>query len=112
MTAWDLWDHRNRVLHAPNGPLATSELAQLDHQITQEYAQGNTGLRPLDRHLLQTPLASILSGTRSSQRKWLHSVRLARQIALPDPELTARTQMQRQQMLMRRWLQPVNPAQR
>lgn len=108
MIAWDLWDHRNKVLHAPDGPKAALEIAHLTNHITHEYAQGQDGLRALDSHLFRDPLPMILAGTRSSQRKWLRSVRLARELVPNDPEAAARMQMQRQQALMRRWLQPPN----
>lgn len=105
MTAWDMWDHRNKVLHAPDGPRAIIEQAHLSAQITSEYNRGLEGLRPSDHYLLQDPLQSILSGTCSSQRKWLHSVHLARQLGPVDAAATASAQLRRQQNLMRQWLQ-------
>lgn len=105
MTAWDMWDHRNKVLHAPDGPRAIIEQAHLSAQITSEYNRGLEGLRPSDHYLLQDPLQSILSGTCSSQRKWLHSVHLARQLGPVDAAAIASAQLRRQQNLMRQWLQ-------
>ena len=105
MTAWDLWDHRNKVLHGPDGPKAAAENLDLIRDITTEYEQGTTGLRPIDHILVQEPLSSLLLNTASSQRKWLRSVRLARQLGPEEPSGADHSQLQRQQAFMHRWLQ-------
>ena len=109
MTAWDLWDHRNKTLHAPGGQQAILEANQLAAAISDEYAQGTTGLQRVDRRLMQEPLEKILASTPSSQRKWLQSIRLARQLQQGNPDAAERHQrhdLQRQQTFMQNWLQP------
>lgn len=102
MTAWDLWDHRNKVLHGTGGPREVSETIALANDITIEYQQGPGGLRLMDQALFHDSLESILGST---TRKWLRSIRLARQELGPAAPLRAdRIQLQRQQGLMHRWL--------
>jgi ribonuclease HI len=107
LTAWDMWDHRNRVLHSLTGDQRQTETHQLDQAILEELNSGYADLFPLDTHLVQAQERNqqILTGTIASKKKWLASVRLSRQLAqqqnTQDP---ARATLQRQQQLMQRWL--------
>lgn len=104
MTAWDFWDHRNKVLHASSGPRATDETTQLDTTIRTEYALGPTGLQNLDSHLLSNPIDALLSSRASTKRQWVQSIQLSRRLALAQVATDEHQQLQRQQLLMQRWL--------
>lgn len=103
MTAWDLWDHRNQILHAPGGPRETTEHSHLDTLIRGEYHQGLAHISAMDRSLFQRPLHQLLTSTLPTKRRWLQSAQLSRQRTLTENQ-NARATLHRQQAFMRGWL--------
>jgi len=112
LTAWDFWDHRNKVLHAPGGPRAQAEARQLDQAVQAEYVLGPPpGLSSLDHHLFHTPLPDLLSMNISYKRRWLQSACASRDLARVPRLPASHATLRRQQHLMQRWLRQSNPPQ-
>ena len=111
MTAWDFWDHRNKVLHAPAGPRALATHEQLNASILAEFDRGPTTLNEKDTPLMHTPPATLLTGTVATKRRWLHSVQLSRALAQEHRLTSDQRQLQRQQTMMQRWLRQQPPPQ-
>ena len=109
MTAWDFWDHRNKVLHAAGGPRALAVRAQLHARIRAEYMTGPTGLHPPEAQLLCEPLHVLLNGTTATKKRWLQSVHLSRTLAREQRLTADQIQLRRQQSLMQQWLQSQTP---
>lgn len=65
-TAWDLWEHRNGILHEQENTVTRSMGVQLNQRITRVYVQLSlTPLRFNDCHILSLPL-SLSSRRRST----------------------------------------------
>jgi hypothetical protein len=108
LTAWDLWEHRNRILHASIvGPRAIAERARVDAALQTAYDHGSGALLPPERDLFHQPMNRLLSSTIATKRRWTHSVNLSHQLAQDRRQLDAAyTQLRRQQQLMQNWLRP------
>jgi hypothetical protein len=79
--AWDMWAHRNGILHAdPDRFHRRSELEETNAAIKKEWEQGATGLLKEDRFLFRS---KDNVEARSLERKWewLTAVTLARRAA-------------------------------
>ena len=60
MTAWDMWEHRNSILHAPDGINNRIELEKCKLAIETHYALGAGELQNKDKFLLQQSLPELL----------------------------------------------------
>ena len=93
LTIWNMWDHRNTVLHDPNGRILSREHEQVNAKIRLEYMMGSWDLLLPDQALLLKPVEYICS--RSLDRKviWLQALASARNRAnqprLPPSNLPA-----------------------
>ena len=59
--AWDLWEHRNGVLHERENAITRSMGLQLNQRISRVYVQLlSSPLRFNDKHILSLPLSSLL----------------------------------------------------
>jgi hypothetical protein len=60
-TAWDLWEHRNEVLHERENQVTRSMGLHLNRRVTRVFF--NSCFRPLrsnDNHLVRLPLSKLL----------------------------------------------------
>ena len=73
--AWDLWEHRNGILHDSDTDRTAKEVTE---QIRAEYAAGARTLGEEDRQLFRTNLTGLLGSPLAVQQAWLASVKLAR----------------------------------
>lgn len=79
LTAWDMWDHRNFILHHPQGPKQQEENRQLNLAISEEYRTGFTALLPRDRkNLCANPVDELHRWRILEKQKWLRHIRIAR----------------------------------
>jgi hypothetical protein len=72
--AWDMWDHRNRVLHDQEHSVARDLQIQ---QITDEFATGSVGLAR-EAKLLSQEDQSLLQRLPAYQTAWLIRIQAAR----------------------------------
>ena len=102
LTAWDMWDHRNQILHDPKGPEATRRHATANAAIVVECQTGFAMLLPNDRRkYTRIPASEMQTWTLVSKEQWLEDVRLARIAAAAIvPDNPANASIQRQQQLM------------
>jgi len=75
---WDMWDHRNNVLHASLHPWNLIEVRQADIQIEEEYARGYENLLRKDYKWLRQSLQTVKKLPIENKLQWIESVRLAR----------------------------------
>ena len=102
MVAWDMWDHRNDVLH--NDPLRHHQRDDLQvtaQAIEEEWETGPRGL-PQD-HFLFRNQAQVDAKTLQGKWEWLDSVTLAREAAKANSE-EARAANAQERRGIRNWL--------
>lgn len=80
MTRWDLWQFRNKMKHAPDGPEATITNNDLSGQIQQELTTGPNGIKSDCHHLFEPPYTQEYLSKKSTHYKtmWLNDVWNAR----------------------------------
>ena len=76
--SFDMWEHRNNILHNTMTPRAQAELALLHQRVLDEYAKGTSTLLPQDHHWLGDKDDS-LSMDLERTKTWLFTVSVARQ---------------------------------
>lgn len=63
--AWDLWEHRNGILHETQNVISSAALHQLHRNISDTFGNLQLLALPLnDRHLISTPLSRLLKTDR------------------------------------------------
>jgi hypothetical protein len=101
--AWDMWDHRNGILHDnPDKHHRKAALEQANADMEQEWARGSRGLLKEDLFLFRFKPALM---KRSLERKWvwLESVAGARAAAAADA--LSKHSFQPERAGMRNWLE-------
>ncbi len=101
--AWDMWQHRNHVIHNTLHPKKQLEMELLGLQVNEWYEQGPEELLIRDRNLFQKSVETILKGTGNEQEQWVTSVRLAHQRAAAA-KATRDASMINERALMETWL--------
>jgi ribonuclease HI len=76
--SWDMWDHRNKILHASLHPWKLIEVSIADQQIDEEYDRGYINLLRKDYKWLTQPLRTVKKLPIEDKLQWIESVRLAR----------------------------------
>ena len=77
-TAWDLWEHRNGILHDKNHPWKIEENRQTALEIQEQFKLGSDGLAGKDKCRLWQPVGEILTLPPDTQKQWLLSIKAAR----------------------------------
>jgi hypothetical protein len=75
--AWDMWEHRNRILHDTITPAKLQKIEQATIRIQQEFDTGIAGLLPRDTHWVPQLIAIVLHYDLDVKAQWLESVALA-----------------------------------
>ena len=92
--AWDMWDHRNSVLHNdPTRHHRKTELDEANAEIEREWTRGAQGLLAKDQFLFRSKEA-IEERTLEKKREWLACVQGARDAASMASSATQRTYSQ------------------
>jgi hypothetical protein len=76
--SWDMWDHRNRILHASTHPWNLIKVRAADRQIEDEYERGHQNLLTKDYKWLKPSLHTTKKLPIETKLQWIESVRLAR----------------------------------
>jgi hypothetical protein len=76
--SWDMWDHRNKILHSSNHPWKLIKVRQADIQIEEDYKCGYRNLRQKDYKCLKPPLHITKNLPIEIKLQWLESLCLAR----------------------------------
>ena len=70
--AWDLWEHRNGVLHETENLVTRSMAAQLDAKVSRIYNDlYSRALRNYDRHLVHLSLSALLRKDTNYKVMWI-----------------------------------------
>ena len=98
--AWDLWDHRNRVVHDKDTGIQNTLANQ---QVWEEYILGPQGLTADTLPLFQLSRAAVLNMPLDARQAWVRQIqgsrtRYQQQEAQPGRALNP------QQQLFHRWL--------
>ena len=77
-TAWDMWEHRNSILHGASDDYHTRrETAKADREISKEFLKGKQDLLRRHKHLLRSK-RQVLRLELMDKHRWLESVQGAR----------------------------------
>ena len=82
LTIWQMWDHRNSVLHDPSGRVQQQEHLQINAQIRVQYMIGSLDLHSEDLALLLTTVNILCNKSIERKKLWLRSVEIARENSL------------------------------
>ena len=96
--AWDMWEHRNGVLHKqPDKHHRRLDLEEANAAIEKEWERGQQGLLSKDRFLFRNK-ETVTENTLEKKWTWLMSVALARQAAANDAATRGSFAQERQGM--------------
>jgi hypothetical protein len=76
--AWDLWEHRNGIVHAAENAEILHGMAETDNEIRVQFQQGPHGLQQRDHGLFPGPVNGILAASIVYRQWWLQRVQTAR----------------------------------
>jgi hypothetical protein len=105
--SWDLWDHRNSILHHKDHPWKQAESEAANRMIEDEYDQGPLHLDEGSHWLRRTPQA-VKDLPIDAKQQWLRSVELARRTYDRDTAEEYRS-MRPERTAMAAWLLPATP---
>ena len=112
LTIWNMWDHRNSILHDPQGPTLVTLHNELNAQIRLEYWQGWDGLDTEARSFFKRDVDNLCQKALSTKKMWLQSVPSARRnVHIPSRTHHQHTtqnpllQYQSERHLLKSWLQ-------
>jgi hypothetical protein len=80
--AWDMWDHRNHVQHAPDNPRKQKAISALDQAVLEELQQGQGVLPESLWHHLDTSEEALLDRTEGYKKSWLRMIDAGRRYAI------------------------------
>jgi hypothetical protein len=106
--AWDLWEHRNGILHNRQNMITAEECTRLDQMIRNVYYDYRQSLLIQDRYLTSLPLRTLLSKGTSYKRTWLSQMDVAIKNQWRQQWSSRQRQeeeLQAMQRSLRRWLQ-------
>jgi hypothetical protein len=101
--AWDMWEHRNGILHDTVTPAKLRKIIAVNTKIQEEFDMGTIGLLPRDIHWVSQPITTVLRYDLQVKAQWLESVTLARERYTARNELN-HDAMRMQRELMDQWL--------
>jgi ribonuclease HI len=101
--AWDMWEHRNDILHNSDTPAKLRRIAQANLRIEEEFDTGIEGLLPRDKHWILQPMVQVLRYDLIVKAQWLESVALARERFKIRRDASHEI-MRNQRELMAQWL--------
>jgi hypothetical protein len=105
--SWDMWDHRNGILHHKDHPWKQAESEALNSRIEDEYDQGPLHLDEGAQWLRRTTQA-VKNLPIEAKQQWLRSVELARRTYDRDTAAEYR-EMRPERTAMAAWLLPAPP---
>ena len=99
---WELWQHRNRVLHHPNHPWKQEKIKDINETIIREVSMyQECAYLEIDRHLFQHDAQHMVDNYSTAQKEqWVQSVCMARLRKTQTQELT----MKSSRTLFENWL--------
>jgi hypothetical protein len=104
--AWDLWEHRNSILHQQDNCLSSSELAVLNQKIRSLYSQlRNSSISGQDRYLLSLPIDKLLGKDSTYKRTWLDQAQVVMAVVRKNSwSNSSRIMLSNMRRVLYRWL--------
>jgi hypothetical protein len=100
--AWDMWDHRNKVLHESDTNEALLGITAINSHITDMYRAGTHPLMtPDEKILFHPPLESLLRLRPTSKQAWVATVKASLSLCI----IRHNSFMPRERDFMRRFLE-------
>ena len=106
--SWDLWDHRNSILHHKDHPWKQLEHAAADEHIDKEYNQGPLNLDQGEQWLCRT-LQQVKERPMEAKQQWIKSVEIAR-VTYDCNTVQEYRAMHNKRRAMAKWLKPQQAA--
>ena len=102
--AWDLWQHRNNVLHEQENDVLQKESEPLNRRIRTLFFRSLSILRRTpDGYLLKTPLSALVDKPLVYRQEWERKVKLALTFHKTKNK-SSRRSIKGMQCLMRNWV--------
>jgi hypothetical protein len=102
--AWDMWEHRNHILHAKENEDVLHNMIQVDAEITYLWRQGHGDLPPRERYLFSGSLEDLLQSSVRNRKLWLTTVTSAMTMGDIRREVS-NASIAASRNLMQHWLQ-------
>jgi hypothetical protein len=102
--AWDLWDHRNSILHHKDHPWKQLEHATANERIDEEYDQGPLNLDQGEQWLRRSS-QQVKDLPMEAKQQWIRSVELAR-VPYDRDTVQEYRAMHHERRAMAEWLTP------
>ena len=104
MISWEMWDHRNTVLHQQENVVSNIHESLLHRKIQRMHSKlGQLSLRVKDSYLCSLPLPVLLKKTWSYKTEWLRSAEIVSGRMQGQMQHTIRN-LRYMHSVMRRWL--------
>jgi hypothetical protein len=84
--AWDMWEQRNQIRHAPGNPRAQKALTALDIAVIEELQRGRGVLPDTLWHHLDTSEEDLLARQEHYKKSWLRTIEVGRRYAIAQQE--------------------------
>jgi hypothetical protein len=76
--AWDMWEHRNVILHQSQIIVSSAVLSTTNTKIQGFFAKATQYILPAqDSYLLARPLQILLKRAKMFKREWIRAMRIA-----------------------------------
>jgi hypothetical protein len=104
LVAWDLWEHRNGILHAQTSTISDKQTQTVNRKVSAWFSKYQPILAATrDKYLFDVPLQQLLQKDYHYKVEWLKN--LDSIIQSRDVTISARA-LNKMRGLMRRWLRP------
>eukprot|EP00549_Striatella_unipunctata_P025148 CAMPEP_0118684512 /NCGR_PEP_ID=MMETSP0800-20121206/6685_1 /TAXON_ID=210618 ORGANISM="Striatella unipunctata, Strain CCMP2910" /NCGR_SAMPLE_ID=MMETSP0800 /ASSEMBLY_ACC=CAM_ASM_000638 /LENGTH=142 /DNA_ID=CAMNT_0006581227 /DNA_START=198 /DNA_END=626 /DNA_ORIENTATION=+ len=96
-TAWDLWEHRNSILHHQDSFISIEAAETLNEMVRNEFDIGVGALPTLDHYLFGGTLYDLLNKPHAHKQLWLSRV----ETAWKSQHLTLQSTLHQERCLLR-----------
>jgi hypothetical protein len=72
--AWDMWEHRNGIMHLTENKEALNNMDSVDADIWYQFQQGLEGLPQRVQYLFAGRVDDLLQSSIHTQKEWLQTV--------------------------------------
>jgi hypothetical protein len=105
--AWDMWEHRNGVLHQQDNSVTMAEIIHLDRKVRSLHFQlKNASISTQDKYLLSISLEMLLAKDSIYKNTWLSQAQVALAVyRRMDWANSARAMLRNMRRVLYRWLQ-------
>lgn len=101
--AWEMWEHRNSVLHNNDASTHRIDAEELTSEIRDEHQRGSVGLSFRHRYLFSYSLQRMLQLSVEDKKQWLTSVYIARDCAARQNDHIQRQRLPVSKTFYERW---------